>query len=131
MNHKQTEQTTHRSQVKTRGSVSIAVTSTGQYQDNTEVAAGKCVRVEIPENFSEDHCAVAVRDTEIIGELIKNHPKEICLIMEAVHAGKNSDVKKIAEQIGFTEENFIKLRGGCWAVVIVIAVAAALTLEHD
>jgi hypothetical protein len=37
----------------------------------------------------------------------------------------------MAEQIGLTEENFVRQGGGMWAAVIGIAIGCALLLGHD
>jgi hypothetical protein len=116
---------------KSSGAVVIGVAGVGQSQSMFEVAPGRSIRVEIPEKFADDHCGLAVRDTEILGELMKCYPREFSQIVNAVNAGKFKDAKKIAEQIGLTEENFISQGGGLWALVIGIAIGAALLLAHD
>ena len=118
-------------QGKSSGTVVVGVAGMGQQQSMFEVAAGRSVRMEIPENFNDDHCSLAARDTRILGAIMKDYPSEFCQIVNAVNAGKFKDAKKIAEQIGLTEENFISKGGGLWALVIGIAIGCALLLAHD
>ena len=41
-------------------------------------------------------------------------------------------MKEIAEKIGLSEHKFQAIGGGkAWAVVIIIAIGAALLMEHD
>ncbi len=96
-----------------------------------DVATGRSVRVEVPKKFTSDQVALAAKDSEIIAGILKDHPHEFEQIVSYVTAGNISKAKKVASEIGLTEKDFVKKRGGCWAVVIVIAVIAAVALEHD
>jgi hypothetical protein len=116
---------------KASGAVVIGVAGTGQPQSKFEVAAGRSVRVDIPESFTADHVALATRDSEILAEILTGHPHEFCQIVSAVTAGKFKEAQKLAEKIGLTEEYFIRQGGGMWAIVIGIAIGCALLLSHD
>jgi hypothetical protein len=51
--------------------------------------------------------------------------------VSAVTAGKFAEAKEMANNIGLTEDNFVRQGGGMWAVVIGIAIGCALLLAHD
>jgi len=112
-------------------SLLIGVAGATQTQSKFEVASGKSVRVELPESFTAEHVALAAKDSEILAEILRGHPREFGQIVTAVTAGKFAEAKKVAEGIGLTEDNFVKRGGGMWAVVIAIAIGCALLLEHD
>jgi len=113
------------------GAVVIGVAGAVQPQSKFEVAAGRSVRVEIPEKFTAEHVALAARDSEILAEILKRHPHEFSEIVSAVTAGKFKEAKEMAQKIGLTEENFVSKHGGMWALVIGIAIGCALLLAHD
>ena len=68
------QQPSHISQEKARSTVVIAVAGAGRPQSKFEVAAGRSVRVDIPQSFTVDHVALAARDAEILAEILKGHP---------------------------------------------------------
>jgi hypothetical protein len=113
------------------GTVVIGVAGSGLPQSIFDVAAGRSIRAAIPENFTAEHVALAARDSELLMGMLKNHPHEFCEMVNAINTGKFTEARKMAEKVGLTEENIISQGGGLWAVVIVIAVAAALLLAHD
>lgn len=109
----------------------IGITGATQPQSKFEVASGKSVRVEIPETFTAEHIALAAKDAEIFAEILKRSPQEFSQIVSAVTAGKFAEAKEMANNIGLTEDNFVRQGGGMWAVVIGIAIGCALLLAHD
>jgi hypothetical protein len=113
------------------GSISVGVSSQMQSQSKFEVAPGRNVHIDLPVQFSTDHIALALRDTEIIQAILKNKPKEMEAIMSSVTTGNFKEAQKLAEEIGLSEDYFIKQGGGMWALVILIAVGCALLLAHD
>jgi len=94
-----------------RGTVVVSVAGAGQHQSLFEVAAGRSVRVEIPESFAAKHVALAARDSELLARMLKDHSHDCCQIVDAVNAGKFTEAKKMAEKIGLTEDSFISQDG--------------------
>lgn len=111
--------------------LSIGITGSKEQQAGFDVASGLNVLLELPKNFPADHHAVALRDFEILKDILKGHPREFEQIAKAAAEGKFADAKKVAEKIGLTEENFIRLKGGCWVAVAVICVVAIVGMAHD
>lgn len=114
-----------------RGTVAIGVAGAGEPQSMFEVAAGRSIRVEIPESFAAEHVALAARDSELLTGIFKKHSHDLCQIVYAVNEGKFTEAKKMAEKIGLAEESFVRQGGGLWGLIIVLGIGAALLLEHD
>lgn len=95
------------------------------------IASGNSTRIEIPKNFTLDQVQLATKDSEILGDILKNHPQEISQMIDSFSAGNLTEATKIAKNLGFSEQNFTSNGGGMWAVVIVIAIACAVLLKSD
>ena len=117
--------------MNTQNSLTIAVSGAGKPQSKFEVAGGRSVRVDVPKTFTAEHVALATRDSEIVAGILKQYPHEYCQLVNAVTEGKIEEARKIAEQIGLTEQNVMRQGGGMWAIIIGICVGCALLCEHD
>lgn len=112
-------------------SINVGVTSGTQHQSKFEVAAGQSVRLDIPTDFSNDHIGLAIKDLDILKDILIKSPKEFSEIVSAVGAANFKDAQAIATRIGISEDYFIQKGGGMWAVVIIIAIGCALLLARD
>jgi hypothetical protein len=99
-------------------------------QSKFDVAFDKTVRIALPEKYSDEHIDLAIKDCEILTDILKNHPSEIEDIVASLTTGKIKETQAIAAKIGIAEENFMR-RGGGMLALILLAVACALLLEHD
>jgi hypothetical protein len=112
-------------------SINVGVTSGTQHQSKFEVAAGRSVRLEIPTDFSSDHIGLAIKDLDILKDILTKSHKELPEIVSAVQAGNFEHAQQLATKIGISEDYFIQKGGGMWAVVIAIAIGCALLLARD
>jgi hypothetical protein len=71
------------------------------------------------------------KDLESIARIAAQHPNEVLALHNRILDHDYSGARQIAQSIGLTEEALAVQRGGKWGVVIVIAIAAAVLLEHD
>jgi hypothetical protein len=54
----------------------------------------------------------ALADSEMITKLLREHPKEMTAIVNHVLSGEMQAAKKLAEEIGLTEDAFMEHGGG-------------------
>lgn len=113
------------------GTVTVGVCGSTSRQSHFDVAPGRSVQINLPDEFTADHVALASKDLEILLTLLSEKPGEMQQIIAAVSAGNFSSAKELAAEIGLTEGGFAEQGGGMLAIVIVIAIGAALLLEHD
>ena len=109
----------------------MGVTAGTQNQSEFEVAAGRSVHLEIPADFSNEHIELALKDLDILKDILGKCPSEFKQIVSAIEAGNFKDAQAIAKTVGISEEAIIQRGGGLWGLVIVIAIGAALLLAHD
>ncbi|HBD6104358.1 TPA: hypothetical protein KKN05_004493 [Shigella flexneri] len=87
--------------------------------------------IALPVEISAEDLEKARKDAQMFAELILQHPEEVGEIVNKCLTGNARDVRDLAMQIGFTEDQFAVRGGGFPWVVVIIAVAAAVLLEHD
>ena len=87
-------------------SINIGVTSNVKalQQRSFDVAAGRSVRLEIPEGFSDEHLQLAIRDLDILKDILTKYPKEFKEVVSAIAAGNFSQAQTIAKRVGITEK---------------------------
>ena len=68
----------------------------------------------------------ALADSEMITTLMREHPEEMTAMVNHVLAGEMQAAKKLAEQIGLTEEAFQKQGGGILFWIAIAFVGGAI-----
>jgi hypothetical protein len=85
------------------------------------------VQLEMPERFNMEHIKVAQRDFEMLAQIAREHPKEMVELQNAVLDHNFPKAKKIADQIGLDEDQFVS-RGGGFLYAALVTVAAVLAV---
>jgi hypothetical protein len=113
------------------GTLTLQLNSNQSVLDSLDVAKTAGYSIALPSAFSEEDRGKVQRDAELFANLLRQYPAETIGIVNRCLTGRARDVRDLATRIGFTEEEFTDQGGGFPWVVVVIAVAAAVLLEHD
>jgi len=82
-------------------------------------------RLEIPAQFHLDDIKRAQRDCEILGEKLKNNPKEAAELFQYIVDNKLDAARQLSRKLGINEQEFLEKGGGLiWLVVIVVLLYA-------
>jgi hypothetical protein len=96
-----------------------------------QVTRERLARLKLPENFTGEHIDVIQQDLSIMSGLVSQYPSEFLELQNAVLSQDLATARKLANDIGLSEEAFAARRGGIVLLIAAIAVAAALLLESD
>lgn len=82
-------------------------------------------QMEIPKEFHPGDIKRAQRDCEILGETLKNNPKEAAELFQCIVDNKLDDARRLSIKLGIHEQEFLEKGGGLmWLVVIVVLLYA-------
>ncbi|MFF1613244.1 hypothetical protein ACFVYA_36225 [Amycolatopsis sp. NPDC058278] len=85
-------------------------------------------RVRLPEQFAAEDIARMRTDFELLAKAMRDHPSEMALLLGA-HCSKDAAVsRRIADELGLSEDNFKAQGGGIiWGVVAAAVLCDVLT----
>ena len=82
-------------------------------------------RMQIPSSIQLNDIKTAQRDCELLGEKLKNNPKEAAALFQCILDNKLDEARSRSQQLGIDEKKFTENGGGfLWLVVIVILLYA-------
>jgi hypothetical protein len=85
----------------------------------------QCRGLRLPEHFTPEHIKRAQKDCEILGEKLRTHPAEVTAILDSILANKFDHARRMAHEIGISEESFVEQGGGLlWLVVVAVLLYA-------
>jgi hypothetical protein len=95
-------------------------------------ASGEHVaRLDLPQSFTSEHMDIIQKDIEILAEIVNQYPDDFLALQNAIVQHDRATARQLADKLGLNEQAIVARGGGVWGLVIVIAVAAAILLEHD
>ena len=82
---------------------------------------GSHLKLLVPAHVKSGNISTVTRDTEILLDILKKHPREVGALVNAALAGDPQSASEIAKMLGISEEKF-KAKGGgpLWLIVIVV-----------
>jgi hypothetical protein len=80
------------------------------------------VHFEIPYAYTSEHLRALDKDLELLGNLVRNHPREMCDMHNAVVEGRVTDAAAIGRKLGLHEHRFIAAGGGLAFVPIIAGI---------
>ncbi len=85
-----------------------------------EIAKDYVARFQLPTETTEEALRRAAVDCDLLASFLRNNPKEMTAMLEAVRKNNLDEARKIAEKLGFSEEAFQSKGGGLWHLIIII-----------
>ncbi|NEA65373.1 hypothetical protein [Streptomyces sp. SID12488] len=102
-------------------------------QDTNGVTASaqRLIKMGLPDRLDPDKITLAVNDLRAILSSFESYPDEHLNLQNAILRQDFREAREIAKRVGITEKDLLANGGQLWGVVVVIAIAAAVLLEHD
>jgi hypothetical protein len=87
-------------------------------------------RIKIPFPITDQYVGKAARDFEIMAQLLRDKPKQMQQLLQAVCEGRNQDAQHIAKSLGLSEHQIAQQGGGqwwfvVWAIIVAIIIVAS------
>lgn len=107
----------------------LGLTGLSGQSRGVRVAQERVVRFELPAAFDARHSEIFRRDSELLAEIASQHAESLAYLHNCAMRSDFGEARRIADEIGLTEERFSDEGGGFWiwiaAAAVFIAVAAA------
>jgi hypothetical protein len=88
-------------------------------------------RVRLPERISSEDVEVMRRDLEILAETAKEHRDRFAELQNSVLDHDLPTARRIADELGLTEEKIAARGGGQWKIIITTAVMVYLLTSGE
>lgn len=111
--------------------LSVGISTDLETDDGGVEQRERSIRVALSSDFTRADVELMQKDLESIAQIAQRYPDEVLAVHSRILEHDFSGAREIARRIGLTEEALVAQRGGKWGVVIVVAIAAAVLLEHD
>jgi hypothetical protein len=79
------------------------------------------VNFEMPATLTSEHLRKVEKDLELIGDLVRDHPRKMSDMHSAIVEGRLADAAAIGGELGLHEHRFIAAGGGLGAAIPIIA----------
>nr|WSY54647.1 hypothetical protein OG999_33920 [Streptomyces sp. NBC_00886] len=102
-----------------------------QDTNGVTATAQRLIKMGLPDQWDPDKITLAANDLRVILSSFEKYPEEHLNLQNAIARQDFREARAIAKKVGITEQDLSASGGQLWGVVIVIAIAAAVLLEHD
>jgi hypothetical protein len=75
-------------------------------------------RFEFPREFPTESLEIARRDLEHIAERLRHNPERVQTLLQAVVAGRGTEVRRLTEELGLRQSDFQEQGWGIFWVVV-------------
>lgn len=113
------------------GSVEVRISGPDKTVGGLSTYQDILYRIAIPSSFASKEVAIAQRDFEILGGMMRDQPGKVQEMIRSVLCGDAALARTIGNELGLDEAKFVAKGGGLPVAVVVIAVACALLLASD
>ena len=95
------------------------------------IVTERIARVRLPERMSNEDVEVVRRDLEILAETVKDHGDRFLELQNAVLDHDLPTARRIADELGLTEEKMVARGGGQWKWIVASAVLGYLLTPEE
>jgi hypothetical protein len=108
--------------------LALGVTNVSHKLHDVDVSTDHLTRLQLPNRMSRQDVRRMQRDFEILAEALREHPTEMANLLEAHFRMDTKTSRRLAYDLGLSEEAF-KARGGgiLWAVVGALVLCDVVT----
>jgi hypothetical protein len=106
----------------------VGLTGLAGESGGVRVLQERMVKFELPAEFDEQHIEILRRDSELLAGLASRHGASLACLHNAPLRSDFAEARRIANEIGLSEERFEAEGGGFWGWIAAAAVVFAIAV---